>query len=81
MYTKGDSVLQVALALIASITLLIGCASRKDTISQAERTESAARNHLLAHRDTTGPLLAAGATFRLGCDISARPATDALAFG
>jgi hypothetical protein len=32
-------VLHVALAVITSTTLLIGCATRKDAISQAERTE------------------------------------------
>jgi hypothetical protein len=39
MCTKRDSHPQVALAVIASLTLLIGCAGRKDTIAQAERTE------------------------------------------
>jgi hypothetical protein len=37
MYVRRDFALHVALAAITSI--LIGCASRKDTISQAERTE------------------------------------------
>src|SRR5262245_30298410 len=39
MYAKPALTLRAALAVIASTALLIGCASRKDTISQAERTE------------------------------------------
>ena len=39
MDAKRDFALQGILAIITSITLLIGCASRKDTISLAERTE------------------------------------------
>ena len=39
MRAKKGLVLHVVLAVIASTTLLIGCATRRDAISQAERTE------------------------------------------
>jgi len=39
MRAKKGLGLHVALAVIASTTLLIGCATRRDAISQAERTE------------------------------------------
>ncbi len=39
MHAKRILALRVALALATSATLLMSCASRKDTISQAERTE------------------------------------------
>jgi hypothetical protein len=39
MNAKQSLVLDVALAVITSTTLLIGCATRRDAISQAEQTE------------------------------------------
>jgi hypothetical protein len=39
MQSKQGLVLDVALAVITSATLLIGCATRKDAISQAQQTE------------------------------------------
>jgi len=39
MTMKRRLVFHVALAVITSTTLLIGCATRRDAISQAERTE------------------------------------------